>query len=29
MYISVFFDNTGRNQTWYDKAAGDFVISLK
>ncbi|MGI8664679.1 MAG: RDD family protein [Jatrophihabitans sp.] len=29
MYISVFFDNTGRNQTWYDKAAGDQVISLK
>jgi uncharacterized RDD family membrane protein YckC len=29
MYISVFFDNTGRNQTWYDKAAGDYVISLK
>jgi uncharacterized RDD family membrane protein YckC len=29
MYISVFFDNTGRNQTWYDKAATDYVISLK
>jgi uncharacterized RDD family membrane protein YckC len=28
-YISVFFDNSGRNQTWYDKAAADYVISLK
>jgi uncharacterized RDD family membrane protein YckC len=28
-YISVFFDQTGRNQTWYDKAAADFVISLR
>ncbi|SDI78328.1 Uncharacterized membrane protein YckC, RDD family [Frankineae bacterium MT45] len=29
MYVSVFFDNTGRNQTWYDKAATTQVISLK
>ena len=29
MYISVFFDNTGRNQTWYDKAATTQVISVK
>jgi uncharacterized RDD family membrane protein YckC len=29
MYISVFFDNSGRNQTWYDKAATTQVISLK
>lgn len=28
-YISVFFDNSGRNQTWYDKAATDLVISTK
>lgn len=29
MYVSVFFDNTGRNQTWYDKAAGTQVIYLR
>jgi uncharacterized RDD family membrane protein YckC len=29
MYISVFFDTTGRNQTWYDKAANDFVINVR
>jgi uncharacterized RDD family membrane protein YckC len=29
VYLSVFFDNSGRSQTWYDKAAGDQVISLK
>ncbi|SOD71555.1 uncharacterized RDD family membrane protein YckC [Jatrophihabitans sp. GAS493] len=29
MYVSVFFDNTGRNQTWYDKAATTQVIYLK
>ncbi len=29
VYLSVFFDNSGRRQTWYDKAAGDQVISLK
>ena len=29
MYISVFFDGTGRRQTWYDKAARDFVIQTR
>jgi uncharacterized RDD family membrane protein YckC len=29
MYISVFFDNSGRNQTWYDRAATTQVISVK
>jgi len=29
MYISVFFDSSGRNQTWYDKAGGAQVISLR
>lgn len=28
-YLSVFFDNSGRQQTWYDKAANDLVISTK
>jgi uncharacterized RDD family membrane protein YckC len=29
VYLSVFFDGTKRNQSWYDKAAGDFVISVR
>jgi uncharacterized RDD family membrane protein YckC len=29
MYISVFFDRSGRNQTWYDKAATTQVISVR
>jgi len=29
VYVSVFFDSTGRNQTWYDKAATALVISLR
>ena len=29
MYVSVFFDSSGRNQTWYDQAAGTQVISLR
>jgi uncharacterized RDD family membrane protein YckC len=29
VYLSVFFDRTGRKQTWYDQAAGDVVIRVR
>jgi uncharacterized RDD family membrane protein YckC len=29
VYLSIFFDNTKRLQGWHDKAAGDFVITVK
>ena len=29
VFLSIFFDGTKRLQGWHDKAAGDFVISLK
>ena len=29
VYLSMMFDNSGRNQGWHDKAAHDLVISVK
>jgi hypothetical protein len=29
VYISPFFDNTGRNQGWHDKVAKTFVINSR
>ena len=29
VYLSVFFDRSGRKQTWYDQAAGDVVIRVR
>jgi uncharacterized RDD family membrane protein YckC len=29
LFISVFFDRTGRRQTWYDQAAGTIVIAAR
>jgi uncharacterized RDD family membrane protein YckC len=29
VYVSVLFDDSGRNQGWHDKAAKDLVISTK
>jgi uncharacterized RDD family membrane protein YckC len=29
LYVSVFFDRAGRNQTWYDKALSTLVIAVR
>jgi uncharacterized RDD family membrane protein YckC len=29
VFLSVFFDDSDRNLTWYDKAAGDYVIAVR
>ncbi len=29
VYVSVFFDSSGANRSWYDRAAEDYVISVR